>query len=81
MPVLTARPVLARPGPAPAGDRGPVERAAVDGALAAAGPETLVRTDIPQPDGSVRLYAAWTDGGRSLANHIDRVALARGLDA
>ncbi|MCX4852064.1 hypothetical protein [Streptomyces sp. NBC_00893] len=54
MPVLATPPVLARPGLAPAGDRGPVERAVVDGALAAAGPETLVHTDVPQPDGSVR---------------------------
>ncbi|MFF8786687.1 hypothetical protein [Streptomyces sp. NPDC015125] len=81
MPVLTAPPANAQPGLAPTGDRGPLELAVVDGALAAAEPETLVRTDIPQPDGSVRLYAAWTDGGGPLADHIDRVALARGLDA
>ncbi|MCL3999217.1 hypothetical protein M4438_38020, partial [Streptomyces lavenduligriseus] len=80
MPGLSAPPVLA-PGLAPVADRGPVERAVVDGALAAAGPETLVRADVPQPDGSVRLYAAWTNGGGPLGDHIDRVALARGLDA
>jgi hypothetical protein len=73
--------VNARPSLAPAGDRGLVERAVVGGALAVAGPETLVRTDIPQPDDSVRLYATWTYGGGPLADHIDRVALARGLDA
>ncbi|MFJ1662192.1 hypothetical protein [Streptomyces anthocyanicus] len=81
MPVLTAPPPTARPAPAPAGGRGPVEQAVVAGALAAAGPETLVRTDVPQPDGSVRLYAAWTDRGGPLADRIDRLALARGLDA
>ncbi|MFD7618582.1 hypothetical protein [Streptomyces sp. NPDC059802] len=81
MPVLTAPPASARPVLAPIGNRGPVEQAVVEGALASAGPETLVRTDVPQPDGSVRLYAAWTDGGGPLADHIDRVALARGLDA
>ncbi|MFD6334248.1 hypothetical protein ACFWGI_32335 [Streptomyces niveus] len=79
MPVLTAPPVSTRPGPA--GDRRLVEQAVVDGALAAQPPETLVRTDVPQPDGAVRLYAAWTDGGGPLADNIDRVALARGLDA
>ncbi|MEO3976949.1 hypothetical protein [Streptomyces sp. CAU 1734] len=81
MPVLTDLPANARPGLAPSGDRRLVERAVVHGALAAAGPEALVRTDVPQPDGSVRLYAAWTDGGGPLADRIDRVALARGLDA
>ncbi|MFD7957286.1 hypothetical protein ACFV4X_27835 [Streptomyces ardesiacus] len=81
MPVLTAPPATARPGLAPAENRGPVEQAVVEGALAEAGPETLVRTDVPQPDGSVRLYAAWSDRGGPLADHIDRVALARGLDA
>ncbi|MCQ1582412.1 hypothetical protein [Streptomyces parvus] len=81
MPVLTAPPATARPDLAPTGNRGPVEQAVVQDALAAAGPETLVRTDVPLPDGSVRLYAAWTDGGGPLADHIDRVALARGLDA
>ncbi|MFD7919748.1 hypothetical protein ACFV3R_11030 [Streptomyces sp. NPDC059740] len=53
----------------------------MEDALSAEGPEVLVRTDVPQPDGSVRLYAAWTDGGGPLADHIDRIALARGLDA
>jgi hypothetical protein len=81
VPVLTAPPAIAQPVLTPTGDRRPAERAVVDGALAAAEPETLVRTDIPQPDGSVRLYAAWTAGGGPLADHIDRVALARGLDA
>ncbi|MFH8260471.1 hypothetical protein [Streptomyces roseolus] len=81
MPVLTAPPSTARPALAPAGGRGPVEQAVVAGALAAVGPETLVRTDVPQPDGSVRLYAAWTDRGGPLADRIDRLALARGLDA
>ncbi|MFJ5817403.1 hypothetical protein ACIQGT_26415 [Streptomyces sp. NPDC093108] len=81
MPVLTAPPPTARPPLTPTGGRGPVERAVVAGALAAAGPETLVRTDVPQPDGSVRLYAAWTDRGGPLADRIDRIALARGLDA
>lgn len=75
MPVLTAPPANARSDLAPTGNRGPVEQAVVEGALAEAGPETLVRTDVPQPDGSVRLYAAWTDGGGPLADHIDRVAL------
>ncbi|WP_331746147.1 hypothetical protein OG923_34670 (plasmid) [Streptomyces halstedii] len=81
MPVLTAPPATARPAPVPTGGRGPVEQAVVAGALAAAGPETMVRTDVPQPDGSVRLYAAWTDRGGPLADRIDRIALARGLDA
>ncbi|MFD6469640.1 hypothetical protein [Streptomyces goshikiensis] len=36
---------------------------------------------MPQPDGSVRLYAAWTGRGGPLADRIDRIALARGLDA
>lgn len=81
MPVLTAPPSTARPALAPAGGRGPVEQAVVAGVLAAAGPEMLVRTDVPQPDGSVRLYAAWTDRGGPLADRIDRLALARGLDA
>ncbi|MEV4942811.1 hypothetical protein [Streptomyces zaomyceticus] len=73
-PVLTAPPANARPALAPAGARGPVEQAVVAGALAAAGPETLLRTDIPQPDGSLRLYAAWTDGGGPPADRIDRIA-------
>ncbi|MFC8704898.1 hypothetical protein ACFUIV_22305 [Streptomyces anulatus] len=81
MPVLTAPPANTRAALGPAGDRRTVEQAVVAGALAAAGPETLVRTDIPQPDGSVRLYASWTDGGGPLADLIDRLALARGLDA
>jgi hypothetical protein len=81
VPVLTASPAITQPGLAPTGDRSPVERAVVADALAAKDPKTLVRTDIPQPDGSVRLYADWTDGGGPLADHIDRVALARGLDA
>ncbi|MFF2864808.1 hypothetical protein ACFVSX_33605 [Streptomyces rubiginosohelvolus] len=29
----------------------------------------------------MRLYAAWTEGGGPLADRIDRLALARGLDA
>ncbi|MFH8582266.1 hypothetical protein [Streptomyces zaomyceticus] len=73
-PVLTAPPANTRPALAPAGARGLVEQAVVAGALAAAGPETLLRTHIPQPDGSVRLYAAWTDGGGPLADRIDRIA-------
>lgn len=81
MPVLTAPPANDRPALAPAGDRSRVEQAVVTGALAAAGPEMLVRTDVPQPDGSVRLYAACTDRGGPLADRIDRLALARGLDA
>ncbi|WP_274036225.1 hypothetical protein [Streptomyces sp. MMBL 11-1] len=80
MPVHTAPPAT-DPAPAPAEGRGPVEQAVVADALAAAGPETLVRTDIPQPDGRVRLYASWTDRSGPLADRIDRLALARGLDA
>jgi hypothetical protein len=76
-----APPALAQPESRPAEGRRLVEQAVVDGALSAEGPETLVRTDVPQSDGSVRLYAAWTAGGRPLADHIDRVALASGMDA
>lgn len=48
MPVLTAPPVNARPGLAPAGDRGLVERAVVDDALAAAVPETRGSVSAPE---------------------------------
>ncbi|WP_394426344.1 hypothetical protein [Streptomyces sp. SGAir0957] len=82
MPVLTVPSATTVPsGPVLSGDRRPVELAVVDDALRAEDPEVLVRADVPQPDGSVRLYSAWTDGGGPLADHIDRVALARGLDA
>lgn len=48
MPVLMTPPATAHPALTPTGNRGPVERAVVAGAFAAADPETLVRTDIPQ---------------------------------
>ncbi|WP_019061605.1 hypothetical protein [Streptomyces prunicolor] len=80
MPVLDAPPALA-PGPAlsPATDRRPVEQAVVRDALSGEPPETLVVTDIPQPDGLL-VYPAWTDGGDVLGDRIDRLALARGVD-
>ncbi|MGW2183886.1 hypothetical protein ACWCXX_39105 [Streptomyces sp. NPDC001732] len=64
VPVLTAPPANTQPGLTLTRDRGLVERTVVNGALAAAGPETL-----PQPDGSVRLYATWTQGGEPLLWH------------
>ncbi|MEU4090124.1 hypothetical protein [Streptomyces aureus] len=81
VPVLAGPPAIAQSSLTATRDRNPVERAVVSGLLEAEEPETLVRTDVPQPDGSVRLYAAWTAGGGPLADHIDYLALARGLDA
>ncbi|WP_329347235.1 hypothetical protein OG226_00400 [Streptomyces sp. NBC_01261] len=80
MPVLDAPPALApRPALSPATDRRPVEQAVVRDALSGEPPETLVVTDIPQPDGLL-VYPAWTDGGDVLGDRIDRTALARGVD-
>jgi hypothetical protein len=82
VPVLTAPPVTA-PGttPIPTADRRLVERAVVTGTLHGEEPEAFVRIDVPQPDGALIQYTAWTDGGAPLGDHIDRIALAAGLDA
>ncbi|MFF7369800.1 hypothetical protein [Streptomyces tricolor] len=76
-------PLAAPPAPVlvPAGDRRLVEQAVVDDAVRVQGPEMLVRVDIPQPDGSMRLYAAWTGDGEPLADRIDQIALGHGVDA
>jgi len=49
--------------------------------LSGEAPETLMVTDVPQPGGSLRVYAAWTAGGAPLGDRIDRTALVGGVDA
>lgn len=82
MPVLATAPALAPgPGLSPITDRRPAEQAVIQDALNGEPPETLVVTDVPQPDGSLLVYTAWTDGGERLGDRIDRTALARGVDS
>ncbi|MFF6974779.1 MULTISPECIES: hypothetical protein [Streptomyces] len=64
----------------PTGDPTPVEKAVVDGIAADFGPEMFLYTVFYRPDGSCRIWYAWTAGGHQLGDRIDRTALAAGLD-
>ncbi|MCP9209633.1 hypothetical protein [Streptomyces cucumeris] len=43
-------------------------------------PETFLWINFHRPDGGVRVWYAWTDGGTVLGDRIDGLALATGLD-
>ncbi|MGW5695563.1 hypothetical protein ACWEWX_32900 [Streptomyces asiaticus] len=64
----------------PTGDAKPVEKAAVDGIVDGFDPETFLWIVFHRPDGGARVWYAWTTGGTTLGDHIDRLALAAGLD-
>ncbi|MET7816086.1 hypothetical protein ABZT26_35265 [Streptomyces sp. NPDC005395] len=71
-----------RPTPlAPTGDPVPVELAVVDGISEGYPPETFLTVNVHRPDGGVKLYYAWTAGGKPLGDRIDQLAVASGLDA
>lgn len=59
----------------------PVELAVVDGICEGYPPETFLTVNMHQPDGGVKLYYAWTAGGKPLGDRIDQLAVASGLDA
>ncbi|WP_330479873.1 hypothetical protein OG301_39370 (plasmid) [Streptomyces platensis] len=64
----------------PTGDATPVEKAAVDGIVDGFDPETFLWIVFHRPDGSARIWYAWTTGGTSLGDRIDDLALNAGLD-
>ncbi|MGY0065122.1 hypothetical protein ACWY4P_54040 (plasmid) [Streptomyces sp. LZ34] len=64
----------------PTGDARPVEKAAVDGIVDGFEPETFLWIVFHRPDGGARVWYAWTDGGATLGNRVDQLALAAGLD-
>lgn len=66
---------------APTGDARPVEKAAVDGIADGCPPETYLWIEFHRPDGGVRIWHAWTDGGQPLGERVDQLALGAGLDA
>ncbi|MFF4409768.1 hypothetical protein [Streptomyces sp. NPDC001404] len=74
---LPAPPLL----PAPSDDATPVEKAAADSIAADFAPETFLWLTFRRPDGGVRIWYAWTAGGHSLGDRVDRRALAAGYDA
>lgn len=59
----------------------PVEKAAVSGIADGFDPETFLWINFHRPNGSVRVWYAWTAGGTVLGDSIDRIALGAGLDA
>jgi hypothetical protein len=65
---------------APTGDAKPVEKAAVDGIVDNFDPETFLWINFHRPDGGIRVWYAWTDGGTVLGDRVDSLALAAGLD-
>ncbi|WUS95354.1 hypothetical protein OHA46_01100 [Streptomyces sp. NBC_00708] len=64
----------------PTGDPTPVEKAVVDGIAADFGLEMFLYTVFCRPDGSCRIWYAWTAGGHQLGDRIDQTAHAAGLD-
>ena len=75
---------VAPPSPAlliPTGDAKPVEKAAVDSIVDGFQPETFLWIVFHRPDGGARVWYAWTTGGTDLGDHIDRLAVAVGLDS
>ncbi|WP_242537148.1 hypothetical protein [Streptomyces albidoflavus] len=44
-------------------------------------PEMFLWINRRRPDGSVKIWYAWTEGGEPLGNRVDELALTRGLDA
>lgn len=43
--------------------------------------ETLLWIQFPQPDGGLRLYDVWTEGGEQLGDRVDSHAVSAGMDA
>ncbi|BDT39485.1 hypothetical protein [Streptomyces yaizuensis] len=66
---------------APTDDPAPVEKAVADGVVGDYPPETFLWIIFRPPEGGVRIWHAWTDGGHQLGDQVDRMALASGLDA
>lgn len=58
----------------------PVEKAAVSGIADGFDPETFLWIEFHRPNGSVRIWYAWTMGGPVLGDRMDRLALDAGLD-
>ncbi|WP_331727342.1 hypothetical protein OG871_40115 (plasmid) [Kitasatospora sp. NBC_00374] len=65
---------------APTSDPTPVEKAVVDGIVGDHAPETFLWIVFHRPDGSARVWYAWTAGGHPLGDRIDQAALAAGYD-
>jgi hypothetical protein len=74
-------PVLAPMLLIPTGNPTPVEKAAADSIVGDFEPETFLWISFHRPDGSVRVWYAWTQGGQPLGDHIDRHAIAAGYDS
>ncbi|MFJ4469517.1 hypothetical protein ACIP2X_18765 [Streptomyces sp. NPDC089424] len=70
-----------RPCLTPTDDPAPVVRAVLDGITAQHEPETFLWIVLHRPDGGATIRYAWTTGGQALGDHVDRLALAGGLDA
>jgi hypothetical protein len=64
----------------PTGDPRPVEKAVVDGIADDFEPETHLWIVFRTSDGGARVYYAWTSGGTTLGDKIDREAVARSFD-
>lgn len=65
----------------PTNDPKPVEKATVNDIVDGFEPETFLWINFHRPDGGVRIWYAWTEGGAPLGDQTDRHALAAGLDA
>lgn len=76
MTVLMSTAVLA-----PTNDATAVEKAVVYDLADGSEPETFLQINFHRPIGGVRIRYAWTSGGQPLGDHIDQIALAKGLDA
>jgi hypothetical protein len=64
----------------PTDDPRPVEKAVVDGIVDTFELETHLWIVFHLPNGGARVYYAWTLGGDTLGDKIDREATARGFD-
>lgn len=64
----------------PTSDARPVEKAVVDGIAAGFEPETHLWIVFRTPEGGARVYYAWTVGGDTLGDRVDRETAARGFD-
>jgi hypothetical protein len=65
----------------PTGDSKPVEKAVIDGIIANFDPETYLQIQFHKPNGNIQVWYAWTAGGDTLGDKVDRDALAHGFDA
>lgn len=64
----------------PSTDTTPIEKAAVSGIAGGFEPETFLWIEFHRPNGSVRIWYAWTSGGPELGDRMDRLALDAALD-